>query len=271
MTFPIDQLLSSIVSQQQCAVCWFVSADDALAKTSTPCPKCGDVGQSRSAYPSGSALKLLNMIQHFRSIAEQHHEDELTRLAAQLSASLSKSVSTKAAYNAYLRMNRADRTSRDNTAVLHEIQKFYRCNQETADAICLIYYSVDLSRPEVTIVPVLAVTLVECLMDELLLDMKGRRQGLPYHRAQKEVNELKSFEQRYEVFCQITGTPFDQEVQRLNKAWWDGWGYTRKRRNLFVHGNPYALGWETCKRAFGLTLNSVSVFAELNNRFVADP
>lgn len=168
-------------------------------------------------------------------------------------------------------MNRAYRTSRDSSVVLHEIQRFYRCDQEAANAVWLIYHSVELSRPEVTIVPVLAVTLVESLMDELLLDMKQRRLSLPHSRARKELNKLRSFEQRYKVFHQITGTPFDQEVRRLNKAWWDRWVYTRRRRNFFVHGNPYALGWEACKRAFDLTLDSVAVFAALHNRFVVVP
>jgi len=271
VTFPIGRPLSPVVSRLRCPACWHVSADDALLRTSIPCPKCGDAGRSRYAYPSLSAGRLLDMIQHFRSIAEQHHEDELTRLAARLTDHLSRPVSITAAYKAYLSMDRAYKTSRDSKVVLQKIQQFYRCDQEAANVVWSIYYSVKLSRPEVTTVPVLAVTLVESLMDTLLLDMKERRLGLLYDQAQKEVNELRSFEERYEAFRQITGSPFNQEVLRLNKPWWDRWIYTRRRRNLFVHGNPFALGWEACRRAFDLTLNSVSVFSALNNRFVAVP
>jgi hypothetical protein len=119
-----------------------------------------------------------------------------------------------------------------------------------------------------TVVSILAVTLIEVLLVDLLTNLKAKYEQVSISEAREEVEKPKSFEERYNLFLCYTGEDFPKTVQQISKPFWNHWEYVRKKRNIFVHGSPYALGWEVCKRAFKLASESVGIFAKLNNQFL---
>lgn len=264
----MNHILSTSLSRLQCPNCWFVSSDLNLMKITMPCPSCGASGQSRAGYPSLSALRLLDIIQHFYSIASTEHQDNLTRTSEKMSELLGRSISPSAAYACWLRINRIYRQTRDNEDALETIKRFFRCDPLNAMDVFQIYLTERACQPEQTVVPVLTVTLVEILLSALLRDLKVKRQGMGYVDAQRQVENLQSFDERFAEFTCITGADLPKTIQKLKKPFWDKWVYVRRKRNHFVHGNAYAIGWETCQRAYDLVMESIGLFAELNNRFV---
>ncbi len=264
----MNHILSTGLSRIQCPSCWFVSSDLNLMEITMPCPSCGASGQTRVGYPSLSALRLLDIIQHFYSKASTEHQDNLTRTSEKISERLGRPISPRAAYACWLRINRIYRQTRNYEDALETIKRFFRCDRQNAMDVLQIYMTEGACQPEQTVVPVLAVTLVEILMSALLRDLKVKRQGMGYVDAQRQVVNLRSFNKRFTEFTSITGADLPKTIQNLRSPFWDKWVYVRRKRNNFVHGNAYAIGWETCQRAYDLVMESIGLFAELNNRFV---
>jgi hypothetical protein len=95
-----------------------------------------------------------------------------------------------------------------------------------------------------------------------------KRHGASSADARKEVQGFRTFDERSDAFASMAGTDWPNAVRSVSKPFWDRWIYVRRKRNSFVHGNAYAIGWEACERAYELMKMSVGVFAELNNQCV---
>jgi len=255
--------LSSTLGGKQCPDCWFISPSLGLTGVTKPCPSCGATG-SRGGYPAPSASRLLDIIQHFHSVASAEHQDDLSCISEKISDLLGRPISSRAVYTGWLK----HRQITDHEDVLKTIERFFRCNRENAMNAFQVYRTLHACQPEQTVVPVLTVTLVEILLSDLLRDLKVKRQGMSRAVAQTQVSNLRSFDERFAEFASITGADLAKTIQRLKKPFWDKWVYVRRNRNHFVHGNAYAIDWETCKRAYELAIESIDLFAELNNRFV---
>ena len=107
-------------------------------------------------------------------------------------------------------------------------------------------------------------------MNEFLTDLKVKCCGANLKDTLQEIKKIRSFDGKFTLFYKITGEELSKQVQNISKPYWDNWVYVRRKRNDFVHGKSYAIGWEICERAFKLTKDSVSVFSALNNTFVAN-
>jgi hypothetical protein len=264
----MNHILSTSLSRLQCPNCWFVSSDLTLMKITMPCPSCGTSGQTRIGYPSLSALRLLDIIQHFYSVASTEHQDDLACTSEKIGRLLGRCISPRAAYTGWRKINRIYRQTRDTEDALETIERFFRCDRQNAMDVLQIYMTERARQPEQTVVPVLTVTLVETLLIALLRDLKVKRQGITYVDARRQVGNLRSFDERFAEFTSITGVDLPTTIQKRRKPFWDKWVYIRRKRNHFVHGNAYAIGWETCQRAYYLVRESIDLFTELNNRFV---
>lgn len=261
-----EQRLSRTLSRFHCPVCWSISADSSMLQTNNPCPVCGSKGQVRLSYPSISAKRLIDMIQHFYIIAAHQREDGISKMSNKISEILERPCSNKATYHGLL--NKINKTKSFDLA-LKQVERFFRCDQSKSMSILQAYLSTDFATPDETVViPVLTIMLIETLLNELLKDLKVKRCGVTVKCALKEIEKLRSFYDRFALFFKITGEEWEKQVQEISKPFWDNWEPVRCQRNYFVHGNPYAIGWDTCERAFKLTKDSVSVFSALNNKFI---
>ena len=167
-------------------------------ETMTPCPSCGTSGRTRVAYPSLSALRLLDIIHHFYSIASTEHQDDLLCISKRLSELLGRSVSLRAVYTAWLRINRVSRQTRDYEDILETIERFFRCDRKNAEDVLQVYMTERACQPEQTVVPVSTITLVEILLSALLRDLKVKRQGMSHTGARTQVLNLRSFDDLFE-------------------------------------------------------------------------
>ena len=263
-----DSQLALRLSLDQCSSCRFVSTEGTLSDTANRCSSCETQIDSLGSYPDLSALMLLSLIDHFYGIAQTQHEDGLSNLASRISAELGRSLSPKAVYQGWVRLNRRYSKDRSSETITDFLITYFRCDLDQAMKVLQIYSTSGFSSPELAVVPVLTVTLVETLLNDLLVHLCVLYQKTSFPDAHNQVRTLRSFDRRYNEFAHLTGNQFNQTVRKLSKPFWDAWVYIRRKRNYFVHGNPYALGWETCERSYKLAELSVGVFARLNNEFV---
>jgi hypothetical protein len=262
--------LSTAVSRYQCSNCHFISADRVLSDTSKPCSNCGSSEESRMGYPHVMALRLLNIIQHFYQTASQNHEDDLSNATKKIGALLGRTCTKKAIYQGWLMINRVYKTN-EFDEVLEAIKQFFQCDLNDASNIFQIYISHHAYVPEQIGVPIFSIALIENLFNDLLREMKMKCQGIKPQEAENELESLRSFSDRFEEFARITGRDFSEIVQENNKPFWDKFVHVRKKRNKLIHGNPYAIPWETCEKAYLLAAESVDAFSVLFNRFVVQP
>jgi hypothetical protein len=264
-------MLSTSLSRFQCPSCRFISKDRTLLNPSERCPSCSTSGVPRRIFPDLSASHLLNMIEHFYSIASQTHHDELFNLTAHINEVLEQSLSERAIYKGWLEINRIFSKNKNYDEVIEHITQFFRCDEAKAMDILHIYMTPKTKSPELTVVPILVVALVEVLLSRFLVALQEKYHHVTIAEARDEVKTLRSFEERYNHFTNTTGIDFRLAIQQTSKSFWSKWEHTRKKRNVFVHGNPYALGWEMCDKSYNIALESIDVFAELNNRFSVLP
>jgi hypothetical protein len=124
-------------------------------------------------------------------------------------------------------------------------------------------------RPDHVVVPILTVTLLDVLIDDLLVNLCEVGGGMNRADAQTQVEALRNYDAKKAEFKSRTGHALSAAVGRIDPKLWDRWELVRHRRNTFVHGNPYALGWDLCKDAHEISMLSVSTFSSLTNTFLA--
>lgn len=259
--------LGVALAQVQCRRCGFISADDELIAIATPCPNCGDAGNSRGVFPQGSAIELLNSIEHFYSIAHQLHKEAWESTAAELATVLRVHVSASRAYQGWRWLNRSYSGSVRHEKELACLQKFFRCNEETARRLFVTYLSRTRESEEMNITPILTVTLIETLLNTFLTQMIVSACKVDSQESRRRVAKLSSFESRYDKFQMLTGTLLSTATNSIAQGFWSNWEYVRQRRNAFVHRNAYALSWLASERSWHLANCAVNVFAALHNTF----
>lgn len=121
---------------------------------------------------------------------------------------------------------------------------------------------------EMRIVPILTVTLVETLLNLLLIDLVSNASHEHKADARETVSKLLSFDARYQEFKAITGISLREAIGQSDPSFWSNWEYVRQRRNRFVHGSFYALSWLACERSWKVATTSVRVFQSLHNAYV---
>ena len=255
---------SSAWVRPRCPSCRFISKNDTSTKC---CPACGASVRLRD-YPDVPATRLLRMIRYFYDVASRVHEDELSSTVMRISQLLKRPLSEKEVYKGWIEINRTFSKSGSYSGTNDRIKRFFRCDESKAESIFQIYITPESFAPELTVVPILVVTLIEALLNDLLVDLEVKYQQDSILEAREKIRKLQSFDERYDLFESFTGKNFPKIVQQISKPFWDRWKNVRRKRNFFVHGNPYALGWKVCESAFELTLDSIDLFAELNNQFV---
>ena len=210
------------------------------------------------------------MVDDYFQRAKDVHDEVFIAMATKLQSILRRSFSSNAAYVMWTKIGRQYRCSRDQAALISFARSKFRCNSdEEASQVVTACFLASGAASDYAIVPVLTVTLVEALIDDLLAELYVKKQAFRWPDARRKAREPRSFAAREKEFEALTGAPWGSTVRATDQRVWDHWLFVRRRRNLFVHGNPYALGWGACEKAYELAQRGVPAFARLTNDFAA--
>ncbi len=255
----------------QCSNCLGI-LHELRTKTLDTCPLCGNLVEVWQGFPLSSASHLIERINYFYSQAHTKHHHAVRTATEKISQELQREVTEKSVYEGWLRMNKVFAKTHDNEVVSVTLGQFFRCdNVEAIRNVFVIYAQAEFDPPEVEVVPILTVALIESLFNELLREMIRINKHKSYSQAREEVATISSFRERYRMFERLTGQPFRSTVVTiyppLSKKFWDTWQPVLRKRNDFIHLTPYALSWRICRKAYNVAKVSSSVFVELHNAF----
>jgi hypothetical protein len=222
-------------------------------------------------FPDGSAWKLLKMITYFYRAANDRADDSEDRLVKELGNLLGREFKRSVALNAAAQVRRIYGKRRnghlDNDELVSAVREKL-CLESTAEAqraiVPLLGYSDTVEEHGAVVI--LTCTLLEKLLDELLVLMLQVREGDCQRQARESIDRLRGLDDRKEEFKRISKDSIKNAIGQSSIAWfWDKWCKVISTRNRFVHGAPYAIDASAAEDAFQLAKSSVSVFAFLQN------
>ncbi len=115
---------------------------------------------------------------------------------------------------------------------------------------------------------ILTCTLFECMLQNFLKQYMGKLEINDKLILKKHRNIEEQIKILYKSFI---GKSFKESIQETElKNYYDEWKEIKKKRNLFIHGNVYAIGTETVEKSIKLSKNTFSLFAWLNNKYIHD-
>lgn len=254
-----------------CPVCSFVGHWEGSDCPDVPCPNCGATGEIRQVFPDGSAYKLLKMLTYFHKVAIDRTSESENRLIAGLAERLGRACAKKEAHRALEEVHRIYSVRRrrgqeyDRAAAAMQKLLSIDSDAEAREVVVLLLAHHETVEEHAAVV-ILTCTLLEKLLDDLLVLMAGTRDAQDYRTARQTVKSLGRFDDRKKLFKKISRISLAAAVERCPaERFWSTWCGLRKTRNHFVHGQPFAISVSTAEHAFRLATNSVPVFAFLQN------
>ena len=210
---------------------------------------------------------MIKSIEHFYRIADRCHASTWEKTIAALTDVLGKPVTKARAERTWRELSRRYSRTPDHTPELQFLQHDFRCDENVAMQLFVtLLHEID-EPEEMRVVPILTVTLVETLLNLLLIEIILKAGNVDRVEARNSVSKLPSFDARYQQFESLTGVKLSNAIKQSHSSFWSNWEYVRRRRNTFVHGGYYALGWLACERSWKVVNNSVSVFSGLHNAY----
>jgi len=112
------------------------------------------------------------------------------------------------------------------------------------------------------VIVILSCTFMELLLEEIVEGVLEKN-GANAQLGNAILDTISSRGKRVKFFNSLTGSSLAQELGEV----WHAWEKAIKKRNLFLHENPYAIGRQEADEAFELTLRAVSAFAKVQQKF----
>jgi hypothetical protein len=264
----------SVLSYEECDSCGLIVNDSGLILVKEPCPSCGAAGP-RSLYPDVVSMVLLKAIGHFYQEAHVASESQLKKL--------------QSAVGDLTGQRPAARTLRSAAAELRRLYSRYGGSKEAYDKLikhaCNALHAKDASvlqdiiptlvfftdaQPEHVTVVLHTCTLVEHLLQEVLVDLRHRRLGATYPAARDFVYTKRGgLWQRMELLRDMLDVDLNSLVADLGYAGWNSsWTKLTKRRNDFLHRGLARMASTEADEAFDVAVNSSWVFAQVRNRLL---
>jgi len=268
-----NSTLAAALSYIKCPNCGFLDREMSL-ELAAPCPNCGSSGTSKGGFPSISAVTIFKMIQHFHSEAITRYEkitDDQLQKAQEFSTSDIDKEKIRDVHVEISRIyNRNRRGGGDKTyrKMLKIIQTTFMLDEKEARQIFPTLFG----SPQVyefNIVVILTCTSLEVLLEELLTEML-RSEGSSTKVINAVLDKVRYLDPRFGLFRKLAGRKFSSPLGETEfKDFYKDWKVLRDRRNIFLHGNPFAIGKEHADKAFELAINTFSAFAFMHNKFCA--
>ena len=256
-----------------CPHCNYVAGLAVMSsRVSQPCPNCARPG-TRLLFPDVSGGELLRMIESYWVRASAAVSETNQQLADSVTARTGRAWPPEQvvgiAREVQSVLSRARSTSGQNalyTKTLALVRKRLGLeSDEDVQAAWILLASYSDAQDDHKVVATLTHTLLETLLDNLLVTQLAAA-GTRYDEAEDAVEALRTFTAQEEQFEALAHVCLRDAMAKTTHPWfYFGWQDVRKRRNRFLHGEPFAIGQRTAQQAYKLAQHAVSMFAQLQN------
>lgn len=256
--------ISMIYSFLKCPHCFMVFNDLSLTEIKKKCPNCKQPGP-REMFPGINQITIMKMIQLVIQDAELKYDKWINELMVKMKTYTPK-LNTKESIES-LFGELKDRADAFDKQIIY-LQQEYELTKEKA-----ISMMVDLTKSEETnlghkFTVILAITLFESFFTQLLKDLIMKNKGT-YKLAGDIIDILFSYKAYFDLFNKLTNDSFQKALRdiKTGKDYDNKLEVLKRKRNNFIHGNPWAISRADSCSAFDFALSSVYVFKELNNKY----
>lgn len=269
----------------KCPLCGFV---EELGNNDAPCSNCKkpanndseNLQELRVMWPTPTEFKYLKtsevLWEDLRKKRAEKYND-LIKSTAEIPEIKSKSVLSKAyILSIFLDIEYIYEQEKESDEIdqkiLGEIKSKLGENtpriNEIANQIFIEFLStVSFKIHEINFIVVITCTFIENLFDRLLIEILNNR-GTPNEIAISIVKEIKSIRTKTSLLKRLTEQKLSTVLKQSPfKTFYRAWEDIGKKRNAFIHGNPYSIKLRDAKKAHRITSNAVEVFAYLHNKF----
>ncbi len=265
--FGVDMHVVAL-TQHLCPHCRFVSASGELINVEVPCEECG-TRVTRQMFPEISAITLTVMAKRYFARAEAERDKQRKALQAALSKIAGKDLPLEKILLLNEIIKKEYQLRLGGQIEMSKIYKFLVdafaiADPEKAMAIFVQLIAHSETTDDDKTVVVLTITLLERMLDDLLLEVMLRA-GTAYDAAQRDIDQARSFKRKLDKFKDVTGLSFTEVMTANYDTFYQGWMKLANVRHKFIHGNPYAIGVQHSKKADQLLNSIFSAFAYAHN------
>ncbi len=258
------------ITWSQCTRCGYLTGPITSHQAWEACRMCGSAQGMRGAWPDLSAIKLLQTVCYFYATADRRAEGVAERLRDGLSALSGKLYSVAGVTAAQRAVERAYNKHRDDPNVLGKLETALERvlgsgSNGSAQQVLFMMTMNTSSIEEHNAVVVIGCTLLEKLLHDLIaaalvMSGMGRREAMDAANATHGFTALK------DRFKGATALDLASVVEDNGSAkYWNDWRKVVERRNLFIHGLPYAVGASQSESTFCLARDAFGIFARMTN------
>jgi len=258
--------ISLVYGFLKCPHCSMIFNDLSLTEIEKKCPNCGEAGP-REMFPSGSQISLIKTIQSVIQDAKSKYDKWITDLMVKMITYTARLNTTKLMESLFDEMR--DRAHSIDKQVEY-LQREFELSKEKAILMWVDLMSSEQTSPGHKFTVILTITLFESFFTQLLKDLIIKNKGT-YELAEYILDILFSYKAHLELFNKLTNDSFEQALGNVkaSKEYRDKLVDLRRKRNIFIHGNPWAISRVDSQDAFDFALNSVVIFKDLNNKYCA--
>lgn len=264
----------SVLSYEECDTCGLVVNNVRLIRVKERCPNCGAAGP-RSLYPDVVSMTLLKAIGHFYQAAHAASESQLKQLQTAVEDLTGKRLEARTLRSVASQLRRVY-TRHGGSQQGYDKLVEHTCNlldvndvSVLDDIIPTLVFFTD-AQPEHVTVVLHTCTLVEHLLQEVLVELRHRRRGATYPAARDFVCTTRGgLGQRMELMRDMLDVDLNRLVADLGYAEWNAnWAGLTRIRNRFLHHGHARISSAEADQAFDVAVNSSWVFAQVRNRLL---
>ena len=264
----------SVFSYEECDSCGLVVNDIRLVRVKEQCPNCGATGP-RSLYPDVVSMTLLKAIGHFYRGAHVASERQIMRLQSAVEDLTGKRLGARALRGVASQLRRVYTRHGGSQQGFEKLVE-HTCNMLGVDdgsalqkIIPKLVFFTD-AQPEHITVLLHTCTLVEHLLQEVLVELRHRRLGATYPDARAFVcTKRGGLGQRAGLLRDMLDVDLNRLVADLGYREWNmSWTRLITLRNRFLHSGLARVSSAEADQSFDVAVNSSWVFAQVRNRLL---
>ncbi|KPJ49633.1 MAG: hypothetical protein AMJ41_02640 [candidate division Zixibacteria bacterium DG_27] len=269
-TYYLDNaMLGATLSQVRCPTCGSVSKDLEMARRDYPCPYCRTTGETRETWPCTEAPVIAEMVQTMMKRAESSVDADIEKATKELKSLCGTPLETESVKELLEQLHNMSLAEAEaNDKLVKLVGDYLNVPSQRFQDVFWVLMKPSVVMHEHKVAVILTMTLTEVLADYFLVNVLVSK-GVGYALAKKCVRVCEGVRAKNALCKEILGKDIKQAVKGLAK--WESFltDYERvnERRNVFIHGNPWAISRDDAQRAFSVAVESFGVFASLFNEY----
>lgn len=257
----------SIFSYQECGHCGLISNDLSLARVMKPCSSCGKPGP-RGIYPDIVSISLLEQVGHFYKAGHSAEQTQIERLQNEIEDLTSKKLRATTLRNCSQQLKQIYRTGSDTEykKMLMHVKNTLGVNVSLEKTLMTLLHFREI-QPDYGAVVLYSCAMLECLLYELLIELRCRRLTAARDAAHTIVRRRKGgLRDRLQLLQDMCDTDLAELLPKLGYQDWErDWRKLSKCRNDILHKGAARIGASQADMAFDLAINATWVFAQVRN------